>query len=44
MKAAKGAHPDSECAQNVLEVCLGADVVLHLTEWKRFREIDPAKL
>jgi len=28
----------------VEQVCIDADVVLHLTEWKQFREIDPAKL
>jgi UDPglucose 6-dehydrogenase len=44
MDAAKGVHPDLHYAETVDEACLDADVVLHLTEWKQFREIDPAKL
>jgi UDPglucose 6-dehydrogenase len=27
-----------------LEACADADMVLHLTEWKQYREIDPVKL
>ena len=44
MEAARAVHPDLEYADSVEEACLGADVVLHLTEWKQFRDIDPAKL
>jgi UDPglucose 6-dehydrogenase len=44
MAAAKRVHPDLEFAESVEEACLDADVVLHLTEWKQFRQIDPAKL
>jgi len=44
MALARRAHPDLEYAQSVEDACLEADVVLHLTEWKQFREIDPAKL
>jgi UDPglucose 6-dehydrogenase len=44
MAAAKRVHPDLEYAETVEEACVDADVVLHLTEWKQFREIDPAKL
>ena len=44
MKAAKRAFPDLGYADSVAEACLGADVVLHLTEWKQFRDIDPARL
>src|SRR5674476_256800 len=44
MDAARAVHPDLEYADSVEEACLGADVVLHLTEWKQFRDIDPAKL
>ena len=44
MAAAKQVHPDLEYAETVEEACVDADVVLHLTEWKQFREIDPAKL
>lgn len=31
-------------AASVDECIAGADIVLHLTEWKQFRELDPAKL
>ena len=44
MTAAKRVHPDLEYAETVEDACLDADVVLHLTEWKQFRDIDPAKL
>jgi UDPglucose 6-dehydrogenase len=44
MVVAKRAFSDLEYADSVEEACLGANVVLHLTEWKQFREIDPAKL
>ncbi|WP_037679795.1 UDP-glucose/GDP-mannose dehydrogenase family protein [Streptomyces griseus] len=29
---------------DVMEACRDADVVLHLTEWRRYRELDPVKL
>jgi UDPglucose 6-dehydrogenase len=44
MDAAKRVHPELDYADTVEGACLDADVVLHLTEWKQFREIDPAKL
>ena len=44
MEAARRVHPDLEYADSVEEACLDADVVLHLTEWNQFRQIDPAKL
>jgi UDPglucose 6-dehydrogenase len=44
METARRVHPDLGYADSVEEACLHADVVLHLTEWKQFREIDPAKL
>ena len=44
MAAAKRAYPDLEYADSVEDACIDADVVLHLTEWKQFRAIDPAKL
>jgi UDPglucose 6-dehydrogenase len=44
MDAARRVHPDLGYADSVEEACIDADVVLHLTEWKQFRQIDPAKL
>ena len=44
MPAARGVHPELEYADTVDAACVDADVVLHLTEWKQFREIDPATL
>jgi UDPglucose 6-dehydrogenase len=36
--------PTLTYADSVEEACAAADLVLHLTEWPVFREIDPAKL
>jgi UDPglucose 6-dehydrogenase len=44
MEAAQRAFPDLGYADSIEEACSNADVVLHLTEWKQFRQIDPAKL
>ena len=44
MEAAKRVHPELRYAATVEQACHDADVVLLLTEWKQFREIDPAKL
>jgi len=44
MEAAEHVHPDLDYAGTVEAACVDADLVLHLTEWKQFREIDPVKL
>jgi UDPglucose 6-dehydrogenase len=44
MESAKRVHPELEYAETVDAACTDADVVLHLTEWKQYRQIDPAKL
>ena len=44
MDAARRVHPGLDYAHTLEDACLDADVVLHLTEWKQFRELDPAKL
>lgn len=36
--------PTLAYAPSALEAVRGADVVLHLTEWREFRELDPAVL
>jgi len=36
--------PTLDYADSALEACEGADVVLHLTEWQEFRDLDPAVL
>jgi UDPglucose 6-dehydrogenase len=41
---AKATRPALTYAQNVQEACAGADVVLHLTEWREYRDLDPAQL
>jgi UDPglucose 6-dehydrogenase len=41
---ARKIFPTLEYAGSAVEACRNADVVLHLTEWKEFREIDPAAL
>jgi UDPglucose 6-dehydrogenase len=37
-------YPDLSYADTALEAAEGADIVLHLTEWREFRELDPADL
>jgi UDPglucose 6-dehydrogenase len=37
-------HPQLEYAATAAEAAVGADVVLHLTEWHEFREMDPVLL
>ncbi|MEV7284127.1 UDP-glucose/GDP-mannose dehydrogenase family protein [Streptomyces sp. NPDC093252] len=44
MANAKRLFPTLGYAGSVLEAVRGADVVLHLTEWREFRELDPAVL
>ncbi|HEU0213555.1 MAG TPA: UDP-glucose/GDP-mannose dehydrogenase family protein [Jiangellaceae bacterium] len=41
---ARRIFPTLDYAPSVYEACRGAHVVLHLTEWPEFREIDPAEL
>ncbi|MFD6990594.1 UDP-glucose dehydrogenase family protein [Streptomyces sp. NPDC059943] len=44
MDNARGIFPTLGYAESALEAVRGADVVLHLTEWREFRELDPAEL
>ena len=44
LPVARRVHPDLTYADAIEDACRGADVVLHLTEWKVYREIDPAEL
>jgi len=44
LPAARRVHPDLNYADAIEDACRDADVVLHLTEWKAYREIDPARL
>ncbi|MEW2632717.1 UDP-glucose/GDP-mannose dehydrogenase family protein [Streptomyces sp. NPDC048389] len=41
---ARRLFPTLGYADTALEAVRGADVVLHLTEWREFRELDPAEL
>jgi UDPglucose 6-dehydrogenase len=41
---ARRSFPTLRYADSVMDACRGAHVVLHLTEWPEFRELDPAKL
>ncbi|MEX0173095.1 UDP-glucose dehydrogenase family protein [Streptomyces sp. LMG1-1-1.1] len=38
------AHPELRCSADLLTACQGAELVLHLTEWSHYREVDPVKL
>ncbi|OKH97640.1 UDP-glucose 6-dehydrogenase [Streptomyces sp. CB02923] len=44
MENARRVFPTLGYADTALEAVRGADVVLHLTEWREFRELDPAAL
>ncbi|WP_149179079.1 UDP-glucose/GDP-mannose dehydrogenase family protein [Streptomyces sp. TRM49041] len=44
MDNARRLFPTLGYADSALEAVRGADVVLHLTEWREFREVDPEKL
>lgn len=44
MENARRDYPTLRYAPSALEACRDADVVLHLTEWPEFREVDPAEL
>jgi UDPglucose 6-dehydrogenase len=41
---ARRIFPTLEYAASVYEACRGAHIVLHLTEWPEFREIDPEQV
>ncbi|WP_052869243.1 UDP-glucose dehydrogenase family protein [Streptomyces niger] len=44
MENARRVFPTLGYAPTALDAVRGADVVLHLTEWREFRELDPATL
>jgi UDPglucose 6-dehydrogenase len=44
MENAKRLFPTLGYAPTALDAVRGADAVLHLTEWREFRELDPAEL
>ncbi|TLS45848.1 UDP-glucose/GDP-mannose dehydrogenase family protein [Streptomyces montanus] len=44
MVNARRLFPTLGYADSAIEAVRGADVVLHLTEWREFRELDPARL
>jgi UDPglucose 6-dehydrogenase len=41
---ARAAHPELSFADSALEAATGADLVLLLTEWSEYVELDPVKL
>jgi UDPglucose 6-dehydrogenase len=44
LENARAAYPDLDYAHKVSKACEYADIVLHLTDWKEYRELDPAEL
>jgi UDPglucose 6-dehydrogenase len=44
MDNARKAYPTLTYQDSALDACRGAHLVLHLTEWKEFRAMDPASL
>lgn len=41
---ARALFPSLDYAREVAKACEGADVVLHLTEWQEYRDLDPAEV
>ncbi|MFC9344279.1 UDP-glucose dehydrogenase family protein [Streptomyces sp. NPDC057020] len=41
---ARRARPELHCEAALLTACQGAELVLHLTEWGQYRDLDPVKL
>ncbi|WP_069767019.1 UDP-glucose/GDP-mannose dehydrogenase family protein [Streptomyces sp. LUP30] len=41
---ARAVHPELQYALDVAKACERSDVVLHLTEWPQYRDLDPAVL
>jgi UDPglucose 6-dehydrogenase len=41
---ARRACPDLDYAEEAVKACEAADVVLHLTEWSEYRDLNPAQL
>ena len=41
---ARRTRPGPQYVDDVREALAGADVVLHLTEWREYRELDPAEI
>jgi UDPglucose 6-dehydrogenase len=44
MDNARKAFPGLSYADSTMEACHAADLVLHLTEWREFRDLDPVAL
>ncbi|MCW2673056.1 MAG: UDP-glucose 6-dehydrogenase [Frankiales bacterium] len=44
MENAKLKHPELGYRESAVDAARGADIVLHLTEWAEFRQMDPAAL
>jgi UDPglucose 6-dehydrogenase len=44
MENAKLKHPELGYRASAVDAARGADIVLHLTEWAEFRQMDPAAL
>ena len=42
--AAVGRFPALNFAEKIEDCVAGADLILHLTEWKEYRELDPAAI
>ncbi len=44
LDAVRALAPELGHAESAIDACRGADVVLHLTEWADYRDLDPAEL
>ncbi|MGQ4729086.1 UDP-glucose dehydrogenase family protein [Streptomyces sp. Ju416(a)] len=41
---ARRAHPELRSGSDLLTACRDAEILLHLTEWSQYREVDPVEL
>jgi UDPglucose 6-dehydrogenase len=44
MPNARRTFPELTFAESASAACAGADLVLHVTEWEEFRDLDPVSL
>ena len=44
IEPARKRFPELTFSENIEECVSGADLILHLTEWKQYRELDPISI
>ncbi|NBV90151.1 MAG: hypothetical protein EBR84_01895 [Actinobacteria bacterium] len=44
LEVVRRSHPDLHTEDDLTQAVRGAQILIHLTEWKEYRELDPAAL